>query len=163
MGVFLLSHIARQVGFGLALLRDVAGEIRLGFTKLRLKRAGVDGEEPLAFFDVVAFVEEDAGELAAYLGFDGDGGVRFDVADHLNFDGDVLLRNGCDHYRNGHIAAPRRGRRSLAGAAAKGQCGGGEEAFPEWIGPGKLQTMWALQDPKRLRCPSDFPGPEEVS
>lgn len=93
--VFPGGLIAIDVGFGLFGVGLIAGDVGLDFGELADEGFGVEGEEELAFADVLAFDEVDVDDGGGDAGFDFDGGAGFDVADGGDFEGDVG-RGGLD-------------------------------------------------------------------
>ncbi len=87
--------IAIDVGFGLFGVGLIAGDVGLDFGELADEGFGVEGEEELAFADVLAFDEVDVDDGGGDASFDFDGGAGFDVADGGDFEGDVG-RGGLD-------------------------------------------------------------------
>ena len=67
----------------------------------------IDGEQQIALLDGVAFVEGDFGQLAAHLGLHRDGGVSLHVADDVDIDRNVFLRNRGHHTGTGPPSPPR--------------------------------------------------------
>ena len=90
-GILRLRLIAGQVGLGLTQRGLVPGQIGLRLVQGGFERPRVDGEQQVALFDEVAFLEIDLGQLAADLGLNRDGGIGLHVADDLNFHRHVLL------------------------------------------------------------------------
>src|SRR5690349_12561504 len=105
--VVFIGAVARQIGFSLAQRRVIAREIRFGLAQRRFVGAGIYLEEYGALLDEIAFLEGNMNELSADLRLDRNRGVGFDVADDVDVDGNVFLRNSSDDYRDGSaIASP---------------------------------------------------------
>src|SRR5262249_28596866 len=85
-----------------------------------LKRPAIDREEHLALLDEVAFAERRLLQLPGDLRADRDCGVRFDVADRGEVDGDVALADLRRH--DGYRAAAVTASPATAATAA---CAGG--------------------------------------
>ena len=123
LGVFLLRDVLRQIGFRLGELRLVPGQIRQRLRKLRLQETRIHGEEEVPPANVITFAKGDLGQFSADLCLDRDGQIGFHVADHLEVDRDVPLRDS--RHDDGHTAAlsllRRRGfaRAALADAAER--------------------------------------------
>ena len=98
--VFGLGDVASEVGFSLLLLRDIAIQIGFGLMQGLLVWAAIDLEQEVALSHFLAFGEVDAYEFAGNLRFDGDGGVRFHVADEAQLDRHGPFDCGSDRYRN---------------------------------------------------------------
>ena len=97
----------------------VLGQRALSLFQDGFKRTLVQGENQVAFFDILAFAEENAGQFSRDLGLHSNRGIRLDRADSLNLDRDILLLCGGGQYRN-----HRRGRRGWSrrlGTGASGQ------------------------------------------
>src|SRR5205085_4237944 len=95
-------------------------QIRLDLIEHGLERPRIDREQQVTGLYVVAFVEMNLSQLAAHLSLDRDGRIGLDVADDVDLQRHVLLRDGS--HSNWHSAfspAASGSLSTLAGAACR--------------------------------------------
>src|SRR5262249_44649186 len=96
---FRLRPVTRQGRFGLFLQRQVSGQIGLGLLKTHLKRAGIDGEEQIAFLYVGAVGKVEIHNSPGDLGPNLDHFTRDTLADLIQVNRHVLSHRSRDGYR----------------------------------------------------------------
>ena len=107
--------ITLQVALGLARQGLVLFQVGFGLLQGRLIGPGIDDEEQVALFDVLALLKIDLDQLPGDPGLDAHGGVRLDVADVADLHRHRLRLHLGHHHRH-------RGRRRgllLPGAGGK--------------------------------------------
>ena len=109
----LQGRVATLLNSGILRLRFIVLHLADGFLKVRLKRPFVQLKQQLAFTHILSFFEEDFLDLAIDLGPDLHRLIRFNVADGLDLQRDILLLDTRHHHRRRGTAC---GGRGLAGA-----------------------------------------------
>jgi hypothetical protein len=96
--LFFQAGVAVCLDPGILRLRLIVLHLANGFCEVRLERPFVQLKQQLALVHILSFFEEDFLDLTVDLGPDLHGLVRFNVADGLDLNRNVLLRDtGHDH------------------------------------------------------------------
>lgn len=107
--------ITLEIALGLAGQGLIPLQIGLGLPQRPLIGSGIDDEEQVALFDVLAFLEIDLDQLPGEAGLDVDGGIGLDIADLA----ESHRHRPRLHFGHQHRHRGRRGRRLFAGTGGR--------------------------------------------